>query len=442
MYDYGTHFLYQGHEAGALVNGARQGAITRINLDADTAHRVTLLADKDDTGAPVTTIDGITWDPFAKRAAPHDARTRPRRPIRRPSDFPSTVHDISGSIGRGGYEGIQNDSDGNVWIAEDIGGANKPGTVARIPNSFIYRFVPAHKDDLSSGKLQALQVMNAAGQPITVASQTAVNAPDQVALHTYGNVFNTKWVTVHDTAVDGTTPFNANTAGKAANATPFKRPENGVFRPGTHFGEFVFTETGDTNATSVENDTAGGWGGLFDLEQSSPSANTGKITVFFKGTARTNGLDNITFLSTRHRLSGRGRGDGAARAAERARLGLGVRHEHRLLEAGQPAGADHRRGPRRLRDDRLQRTGGFGKNDGDNELTGIHASNGDPGADGILGAQKPKLGARRLALVLHAAARRQQDDRAARRQPAERRRGQGRRRPRRPRSRRLGRSRR
>ena len=37
-YDYGTHFLFQGHEAGA------PGSITRINLDADSAHRVTVLA--------------------------------------------------------------------------------------------------------------------------------------------------------------------------------------------------------------------------------------------------------------------------------------------------------------------------------------------------------------------------------------------------------------
>ena len=43
-YDYGTHFLYQGHENAATVNGAKQGYITRINLDADTDHRVTLLA--------------------------------------------------------------------------------------------------------------------------------------------------------------------------------------------------------------------------------------------------------------------------------------------------------------------------------------------------------------------------------------------------------------
>jgi hypothetical protein len=38
-YDYGTHFLYQGHEGGIPA-----GYITRINLDADAAHRVTLVA--------------------------------------------------------------------------------------------------------------------------------------------------------------------------------------------------------------------------------------------------------------------------------------------------------------------------------------------------------------------------------------------------------------
>ena len=39
---------------------------------------------------------------------------------------PSQVEDVSGALGRGGYEGIQNDSDGNIWIVEDIGGSNKP----------------------------------------------------------------------------------------------------------------------------------------------------------------------------------------------------------------------------------------------------------------------------------------------------------------------------
>jgi hypothetical protein len=36
--------------------------------------------------------------------------------------------------------------------------------------------------------------------------------------------------------------------------------------------------------------------------------------------------------------------------------------------------------------------GGFGKNEGDNEITGIHVSDGDPSAGGILGAKVPNLG--------------------------------------------------
>src|SRR5262249_20082931 len=157
--------------------------ITRVNLDADIAHRVTLLATKDTSGKPIQGIDGSTWDPWAKRllfttensGAPTYAAT---------ASYPSTVTDVSGALGRGGYEGIQDDSDGNIWIVEDIGGASKPGTTARRPNSFIYRFVPAHPGDLEDGKLQVLQVRNG-DHPVTFDSQAAVNAPDQVALRTY-----------------------------------------------------------------------------------------------------------------------------------------------------------------------------------------------------------------------------------------------------------------
>src|SRR5882672_47072 len=50
-YDYGTHFLFQGHEVAARdAQGRHLGSITRINLDADTAHRVTLMATRDVTG--------------------------------------------------------------------------------------------------------------------------------------------------------------------------------------------------------------------------------------------------------------------------------------------------------------------------------------------------------------------------------------------------------
>jgi len=56
---------------------------------------------------------------------------------------------------------------------------------------------------------------------------------DTKDLHTYGHVFKTLWVTIHDTKKDGTDPFDANAAAKKAGGTPFKRPENGQFKPGT-----------------------------------------------------------------------------------------------------------------------------------------------------------------------------------------------------------------
>jgi len=155
-YYYGKRFLYQGHEAAASIGGVRQGFITRINLDADPAHRVTLLATTDSSGAAINTIDGSRWDPWARKLifttenvnAPTYAAT---------PDYPSTVTDVSGALGRGGYEGVAFDSDGNIMIVEDIGGANKGATTARIPNSFLYRYVPETPGDLENGKLQVLQ---------------------------------------------------------------------------------------------------------------------------------------------------------------------------------------------------------------------------------------------------------------------------------------------
>src|SRR6266550_4419018 len=266
----------------------RPGA--RATSRGSTAHRVTLLATADSTGASIADIDGSTWDPWAQRllfttespGAPTYAAT---------PGYPSTVTDVSGALGRGGYEGIQNDSQGNIWIVEDTGGSNNPGTVAKRPNSFVYRYVPAQPGDLQHGKLEALQVLNAAGDPITFESQAPLNSADAVALHTYGQSFRTKWVLVHDTAVSNT-PFNANDVAKAAHATPFKRPENGAFRPGSKFTEFYFDETGDTNATSVENDTAGGWGSVMKLTQTGPSSDSGKLSMLYKPEGPHSSFDN------------------------------------------------------------------------------------------------------------------------------------------------------
>ncbi len=384
-YDYGTHFLFQGHELG--VAGASY--ITRINLDADAAHRVTLLATKDTNGQPIAGIDGSTWDPWAKRllftTENQNAPTYAATP-----GFPSVVTDVSGALGRGGYEGVQNDSAGNIWIIEDIGGPNKTGTTAKRPNSFIYRYMPATPGDLQHGKLEALQVLNSSGDPITFESQAALNTPDQVALHTYGNTFQTRWVTVHNTAVDGSSPFNANLAAKAAGATPFKRPENGQFQPGNGFRNFFFDETGDTNATSAENPSSGGWGSIMKLTQRDPSAGTGTLTMFYRSDEAHSGFDNVTFVSKNSVTFVEDAGDGLHTQRNALDSGYVFRTN---VDYSDPSNQPVRwlaegRDPSATIDSAF---GGFGKNEGDNEITGVHVSNGDPTAEGILGAEVPDL---------------------------------------------------
>jgi len=382
-YNDGTHFLFQGHEAGS------PGYITRINLDADAAHRVTVLATHDKDGNALADIDGSTWDPWAKRllftTENQNAGTYAATP-----GYPSTVEDVAGALGRGGYEGIQNDSDGNIWIVEDIGGSNKPGTTAKVPNSFLYRYVPKNPGDLHNGKLQVLQVLHADGTPITQVTQAALQSADQVALHTYGNEFDTRWVTIHDTAVDGHASFNANVAAKTGNGTPFKRPENGLFRPGSHFEDFYFDETGDTNATSSENACCGGWTSVMKLTQSDPSAAAGKLSLFYGGDAAHAGFDNNAFLSRNRLAFVEDAGDTlhGQRNALDSGFVLDVTTDYsdpanqpvRWLAEGRDASATI---------DSAAVPSGFGKNDGDNEITGLYVSDGDPTRDGILGNHIP-----------------------------------------------------
>jgi len=382
-YDYGTRFLFQGHESG--VGGA--GYITRVNLDADAAHRVTLLATTDVDGKPLATIDGSTWDPWAKRLLFTTENTGAPTYAATPG-YPSVVTDVSGALGRGGYEGIQDDSDGNVWIVEDVGGSSKPGTTAKRPNSFVYRYVPAKPGDLQNGKLEALQVRNDAGEPITFASQAALNSPDQLALHTYGKSFETRWVTIHDTAVDGNAPFVAIDLAKAAGATPFKRPENGLFQPGSHFTKFFFAETGDTNATSPENGAAGGWGSIMELSQPNPSAATGILTMLYLGDQAHTGLDNVAFLSR----------DAIAFCED---AGDTLHGQRNALDSAfvWDVSSDYSQGAQPVRwlaegrDPSATLDAGFGGfgNDGDNEITGLQVSDGDPGVGGLLGVKLPEL---------------------------------------------------
>jgi hypothetical protein len=115
-----------------------------------------------------------------------------------------------GRLGRGGYEGVQNDSDGNLWIVEDIGGRPK-GTHDRQDPQQLRLPLPAQQ----SRRPAPRQAPGAAGaqQPRTADHAEipdAAHGADQVELHDYGNELSTRWVQIDDTATDGTAPFNAN----------------------------------------------------------------------------------------------------------------------------------------------------------------------------------------------------------------------------------------
>jgi hypothetical protein len=387
-YRYGKHFLFQGHENSAGGNGY----ITRINLDADGDHRVTVLASTDSKGASLPLIDGSTWYPWSGRLlfTSEGNGTSSGGLWQATPDFPSSVDDLLGIMGRGGFEGVQADADGNLWIVEDIGGATVAG--ARVANSFLYRFIPKSKRNLAAGgKLQALQVMKLDHSGPIVFNPANALTQDAKDLHTYGNVFDTKWITIHDTDIDGTAVFNANALAKAKSATPFKRPENGQFRPGTGFRQFFFDETGDTSAASTANNSFGGFGSVMKLTQFDPSASAGKLTLLFNCDLTHASFDNVAFWDANHLVFVEDRGDGLhaqANALDSAWM-FDVRKDYsnpinqpvRILAEGRDALATI--------DSGFLGLPGF-QNDGDNEITGIHISNGDPGVDGLLGAQFPR----------------------------------------------------
>jgi hypothetical protein len=390
-YDYGTHFLFQGHEHSS------PGYITRINLDADAAHRVTLMATQDVNRNDLANIDGSTWDPFAKRLV-FTTENSSAAEYQATAGYPSQVQDISGYIGRGGYEGVQNDSAGNLWIVEDVGGAK--GTVnshAKQPNSFLYRYVPTDRSDLTAGGvLQALQVTSLrSGTPIAFHSGAAdadILSNDNKDLRTYGLTFKTTWVPIHDTAVNGTTPFDANSLAKAAGATPFKRPENGMFRPGTGFGQFVFDETGDTDINTEAGSQYGGFGSLFRLNQANPSAKTGTLNLLFRGDVTHSSFDNLAFADNRTLIAVEDAGD----TLHSQKNGFDSMWEfNAAANYGNPATPApvrllaQGRDPSATLDSAFLGMTGF-QNEGDNEITGIHISDGDAGVSGILGAKTPR----------------------------------------------------
>ena len=218
--------------------------------------------------------------------------------------------------------------------------------------------------------------MSIDGEPVVFHPEGDTLSENQLKLHTLGTSYPVTWVTVHDTAVDGTDPFDANALAKAAGATPFKRPENGQFQPGTKFLTFFFDITGDTDANAgndPELAARGAWGGIFRVDFDS-NRETGSIGIVVLGDADHSSFDNMTFASRTALLLTEDRGDTLHDQLNKldSIWAYDVRFPNdpaRFVALGQ---------------DRMAV-------DEDNEPTGLHYSDGDSSVKGLLGRQAPNV---------------------------------------------------
>ena len=402
-YDYGRHYLFQGHE-----NGVPLAYVTRINLDVtDPAHRITLLTPVNANGVTgFGSIDGSTWNPFTRTLLFTQERGSGGGVIEITPEWPSQVRTLDGFLGKGGYEGIHPDNRGNIFIVEDVGGTtvnidptnpNSP-KAARQPNSFVYRFVPKDITDLTKGGiLQALQV-SINGTPLVFGSNPSADvfSDAQLQLHTLGSHWPVRWINVHDSraCAPACASFNANAEAKTAGATPFQRPENGVFRPGSDFRTFFFDATGDTNALSggvPALAARGAWGSIFRVDFSE-SGNDGVISIFVLGDAAHASFDNLSFADRHTLLAAEDRGDGLHAQLNLLDSVWAFRVEGdgdadprddftdaRFIALGRDTVSEH--------DAALLGTPGF-QNDGDNEPTGLHISDGATSIQRLLGSKR------------------------------------------------------
>jgi hypothetical protein len=393
-YDYGRRFLIQGHE-----NGGGKSYLTRVNLDVlEPSHRITMLnTPAQDGSTGLTSIDGSSYDPFTGEllfssengAAGFVVATK----LRWSGTTPPPLQRLDGSVGNAGYEGIALDKLGDVYLVEDTGGKtltdNGNATTVKQPNSFVYRFKPAAKDDLAHGRLQALQV-SVDGTPITWhnravdptgAHEDAFGEPIR-RLHD-GETLQAKWVTVHDTSVDGTAAFDANAAAKASGATPLKRPENGKFVPDSGFRSFVFVETGDTDSVAGTYPGAaarGAWGAAIRVDMPSAGSDSATARTIMLGDQTHNSFDNVTFLDDRTLLATEDRGD----MLHDELSTLDSIWSFDIAKPYAAIDADAKRLVALGRDPEASPTGAE-----DNEPTGLLASAGSTSAGDVLGAEDP-----------------------------------------------------
>jgi hypothetical protein len=176
------------------------------------------------------------------------------------------------------------------------------------------------------------------------------------------------------TGESGTTRFDT-VAEHGPKRQTFATPENGIGPP------------------SAQTEAAfGGFGSILKLAQSRPGADTGVLTLLFLGDVEHTGLDNCAFWSADRIVFVENAGDKlhTQRNAFDSAWVFDVRANYakastpppvRLLALGRDASA--------TLDSGYSAAGNGFQNEGDNEITGFHVSDGDPTVRGILGARIP-----------------------------------------------------
>src|SRR5262249_29320588 len=251
------------------------------------------------------------------------------------------------------------------------------------------------------GKLQALQVVIDGIPVVFHAADPAgdITAPAQRKLHTPGMSWPIKWVTIHTSNKDAplSDAFDANAAAKAAGATPFKRPENMAWLPGSEFRTFFFDPTGDTDAPTgqiAQLAARGAWGSIFrvdlgrddDDHQNKFGHNNeheehkgGSISIFVLGDQEHNSFDNLAFANERQLLVAEDRGDTL----------------HDQLQKLDSVWAFDVKNGAALRFIALGRDlSAAASGAEDNEPTGVYVSGGSPRREGLLGTEEGLEGAR------------------------------------------------
>lgn len=332
-FDYGRHFLFQGHEIrGGLAY------ITRINLDViDPQHKITLLTPVDpQTGKTnFNNLDGSTYNPltrkilFTEELAEEHGYNGAGRVIELNPEWPSATATLEAQLGYGGYEGVHVDNKGAVYLQEDVKGRPAQKPVARIddqdvvldkllqPNSFVYRYVPTNPERLQDGGIMQAMQVQIDGNPLTFNASDPDSdsiAVAQKKLHAPGSRWPFKWVTIREVPANATQSYNATAAAKDAGATPFKRPENMAWLPGSDFRTFFFSATGDTQMAPgmiPELAARGAWGAIFrvDQEQDRRDGYDGYVSLFVLGDAEHAGFDNMVFVDENHLLVAEDRND-------------------------------------------------------------------------------------------------------------------------------------